>query len=156
MDKPGMSPQMGMEMMKKMMGGGDSESGGPMQMCKDMTSSIKKTASMAAFSTPELHALFSEWLQSKEKDVLDTVAKPGRHDLAGIAKALKLTQQSTAYLLARMAAEETLTLEVKSTGPASKPAMKKKVKRPVKAMAKKKVATKKTAASKRATRKAGK
>lgn len=154
MDKPDMNPQMGMEMMKKMMGGG--EGGGPMQMCKDMTSSIKKTASMAAFSTPELHTLFSEWLQSKEKDVLDTVAKSGKHDLAGIAKALKLTPESTAYLLARMAAEEKLTLEVKSTGSASKPATKKKAKRPVKATAKKKVATKKKAASKRTTRKAGK
>jgi len=40
MDKPGMGPQMGMDMMKKMMGGGDSESGGPMQMCKDMMSSV--------------------------------------------------------------------------------------------------------------------
>lgn len=140
MDKLDMNPQMGMEMMKKMIGGG--EGGGPMQMCKDMTSSIKKTASMASFATPELHTLFSEWLQSKEKDVLDTVAKFGKHDLAGIAKTLKLTQQSAAYLLARMAAEEKLTHEVKNTGPSSKPATKKKAKRPVKATAKKKVATK--------------
>ena len=123
MDKPDMNPQMGMEMMKKIMGGG--EGGGPMQMCKDMTSSIKKTASMAAFATPELHTLFSEWLEGKEKAVLDTVAKSGKHDLAGIAKTLKLTPESTAYLVARMAAEEKLTLEVKSTAPASKSTMNK-------------------------------
>ena len=131
MDKPGMNPQMGMEMM------GGEEGGGPIQMCKDMTSSIKKTASMAAFATPELHSLFSEWLEGKEKEVLDRVAKPGKHNLAAIAKALKLTPESTAYLLARMAAEEKLTFEVKSTGPASKPTAKKKAKRPAKAAAKK-------------------
>jgi len=155
MDKPGMNPQMGMDMMKKMMGGG--EGGGPMQMCKDMTSSIKKTASLAAFATPELHALFSEWLEGKEKEVLDTVARSGKHDLAGIAKALKLTPESTAYLLARMAAEEKLTLEVKSTGSATKPATKKKAKRAAKPAAKKKVSSKKKAVSKKKTaRKAGK
>ena len=149
MDKPGMNPQMGMDMMKKMMGGG--EGGGPMQMCKDMTSSIKRTTSLAAFATPELHALFSEWLEGKEKDVLDTIVKPGKHGLAGIAKALKLTPESTAYLLARMAAEEKLTLEVKSAGPGSKPAAKKKAKRAAKTVAKKKAISKK-----RSARRAGK
>jgi len=129
MDKPGMNPRMGMgmEMMKKMMGGG--EGGGPMQMCKDMTSSIKKTASLAAFATPELHTLFSEWLDGKEKEVLEIIAKPGKHGLAGIAETLKLTPESTAYLLARMAAEEKLSLEVKHTVSASKPATNKKTKR---------------------------
>jgi len=136
MDKPGMNPRTGMDMMKKMMGGG--EGGGPMQMCKDMTSSIKKTASLAAFATPELHALFSEWLEGKEKEVLATIAKPGKHDLAGIAEALKLTPESTAYLLARMAAEEKLSLKVKRTVSASKPTTKKKAKRSAKTAAKKK------------------
>jgi len=125
MDKPGMNPQMGMDMMKKMMSGG--EGGGPMQMCKDMTSSIKKTASLAAFATPELHRLFSEWLEGKNRDVLDALAKPGKYDLAGIAKTLELTPESTAYLLARMAAEGKLTFEVTSIGPSGKPAKKKKV-----------------------------
>lgn len=121
MDQPGMNPPMGMDMMKKMMGGG-SDDGDPMQMCKDMTSSIKKTASLAAFASPELHALFSEWLEGKEKEVLDTVTKSGKHDLAGIAKTLALTLESTAYLLARMAAEEKLLLEVKRIRSANAPA----------------------------------
>ncbi len=143
MDKPGMSPQMGMDMMKKMMGGGDSESGGPMQMCKDMMTSVKKTASMAAFSTPELQTLFGEWLEGKEKDVLKTIARAGKHDLASVAKALKLTTESTAYLLARLATEEKLTLEVKSNSKASKTVVKNKTKESVKAPARKKVVKKK-------------
>lgn len=150
MDKPGMRPQMGMDMMKKMMGGGDSESGGPMQMCKDMMSSVKKTASMAAFATPELHTLFGEWLEDKEKDVLKTISKTGKHDLANIAKTLKLTTESTAYLLARLATEEKLTLEIKAK---SKPAVKKKAKKTAKAPAKKKV-VKKKASKKKATKRA--
>ena len=145
MDKSGMGPQMGMDMMKKMMGGGDSESGGPMQMCKDMMSSVKKTASMAAFAIPELQTLFSEWLEDKEKDVLKTIAKTGKHDLANVAKALKLTTESTAYLLARLATEEKLTLEVKTKSKASKASVKKKAKKPAKASVKKKRVKKKTA-----------
>jgi len=151
MDKPGMNPQMGMDMMKKMMGG--DEGGGPMQMCKDMTSSIKKAASLAAFATPELHALFSEWLEGKEKEVLNTLARSGKHDHAGIAKALKLTPE----LLARMAAEGKLTFEVKSTGSASKPSTKGKAKHAAKKAAKKKVSSKKKAVRKKKTaRRAGK
>ncbi|MEA1888546.1 MAG: hypothetical protein U9N50_02020 [Pseudomonadota bacterium] len=106
-----------------------SEGGSPMQMCKEMTSSIKKTTSLTAFATPELYSLFSDWLEGKKKEVLYTFTKSGKYELAGIAKALKLTPESTAYLLARMAAEEKLTLEVKSTGSVSKPAAKKKAKK---------------------------
>ena len=87
-----------------------------MQMCKDMTSAITKTASMAAFSTPELHALFSEWLESRQKEAFKVIAKPGKHDLESVAKALKLTLESTAHLLLQMAAEKKLDLEVKSIG----------------------------------------
>lgn len=115
MEKPNMNPQMGMEMMKKMMGG--SEGGSPMQMCKEMMSSIKKTTSLAAFATPELHVLFNEWLGGKEKDVLNTIAKLKKHDLADIAKALQLTPESTAYLLARMAAQGKLMLTAQPANP---------------------------------------
>lgn len=117
MEKPNMNPQMGMEMMKKMMGG--SEGGSPMQMCKEMMSSIKKTTSLAAFATPELHVLFNEWLGGKEKDVLNTIAKLKKHDLADIAKALQLTPESTAYLLARMAAQGKLMLTAQPAKPSA-------------------------------------
>ena len=113
MDMQGMNPQMGMKMMKKMMGNSDDDNGRPMQMCKDMMSSVKKAASMAAFATPELQTLFGEWLESKEDEALKIVAGTGKHDLASVAKALKLTTESTAYLLARLATEDKLALEVK-------------------------------------------
>lgn len=152
MDKPGMNPKMGMDMMKKMMGSGDGAS--PMKMCKDMTSSIKKTASLAAFATPELYALFSEWLQVKENEILDVLKSGGKHDLASIAKTLKLSTESTAYLLARMAAEEKLSFEVKSNTSAKKAVKKKKAKPSVKKATKKKTVKKK--AAKKTTKKARK
>ncbi len=88
-----------------------------MQMCKEMTSSIKMTAALAAFATPELHALFKEWLDSKEKEVFDILVKLGKHDLVGIAKTLKLTPESTAHLLTRLAAQGRLILVVQPTEP---------------------------------------
>ena len=137
-------------MCNEMMGGGDSESGGPMQMCKDMMSSVKKTTSMAAFATPELQTLFGEWLEDKEKDVLKTIEKSGKHDLENVAKTLKLTTESTAYLLARLATEEKLTLEVKANSKASKAVIKKPAKAPAKKkVVKKKASNKKKAASKK-------
>ena len=58
-------------------------------MCKDIVSSIKKTTSMAAFTTTKLHTLLSKWLKSKEKEVLNTLAKSGNDNLAhlyGVAR----------------------------------------------------------------------
>lgn len=98
----------GMGMAKKMMGSetgekkGSSEPNPMMQMCKEMLSTIKKTSDMAAFATPELHQLFAEWLETLEDEALRHLKKGGESDAAGLAKALNISEESTAYLIAHM------------------------------------------------------
>jgi len=116
MDPKNMNPEMGMNMMKKMMGGDD---GNPMQMCKDMIATVKQTSQMTAFSTQELHSLFNDWLDTKKQDVLSAINNSASGELNEVAKLLELSTESTAYLLARMAIKEELVLQVKST-PAKK------------------------------------
>ena len=123
MDPKGMNPEMGMNKMKKMMGG---EDGNPMQMCKDMISSVKNTSEMTAFSTHELHTLFNEWLDTKKQEVLKAIDKSSSCKLKEIAKLLNLTTESTAYLLARMAVKEELVLQVKKADSTKKVTPKKK------------------------------
>jgi len=116
-----MGPEMGMNMMKKMMGG---EGGSPMQMCmsmcKGMSGALKQTGEMA-FATHELHSMFVEWLDKKEQEVLNVVGQAGSNDLDHIAKSLELTPESTAYLLARMAVSKKLVLTVSPGTPPKEP-----------------------------------
>ena len=114
MDKPGMNPQMGMEMMKKMMGGGE---GGPMQMCKEMLAALQKTTALAAFATPELQGLFGDWLSGKEEAVADLLYDGNSHDAADLARRLELSEESTVYLLARLAVEGKVHLFAQSVLP---------------------------------------
>ena len=107
MDPKNMNPEMGMNMMKKMMG----DDGNPMQMCKDMIATVKKTSETTAFSTPELHSLFMDWLETKKQDVLSAIEKSDSGEITELAKQLGLSTESTAYLLARMAVKGELILQ---------------------------------------------
>jgi len=123
MDPKNMNPEMGMNMMKKMMGGDD---GNPMKMCKDMIATVQKTSQMTAFSTQELHSLFNDWLDTKKQDVLSAINKSSSGELNEVAKLLELSTESTAYLLARMAIKEELVLQVKCHSTKKKAKSKKK------------------------------
>ena len=98
----------GMGMTKKMMASESAEKGsdsGPnpmMQMCKEMLGTIKKTTDMAALATPELHRLFAEWLDVLENEALRHLQEGGETDAAGLAKALNISAESAAYLMAHM------------------------------------------------------
>ncbi len=109
-----MGPEMGMNMMNKMMDGeGESPMQKCMSMCKDMSGALKQTGEVAAFATPELRSMFVEWLDKKEQEVLEVIGQAGPNDLDNIAKSLELTLESTAYLLARMAVSEKLVITVR-------------------------------------------
>lgn len=56
----GMPPMMGM-MVEKM-----GEGFNPMEMCKNMMEAVKTTAQMAGYATPEVMALFEDWVNQVE------------------------------------------------------------------------------------------
>jgi len=65
-----------MEMMQKMCGMGmdkmeHMEKGfNPMEMCIKMTESVTKAAEMGSYATPEVRALFEDWVGEVEKEIL--------------------------------------------------------------------------------------
>jgi len=73
-----------------------------MSMCKDMSGALKQTGEMAAFATPELHKMFTEWLETLEDEAIRRLEEGGETDAAGLAKALNISEESTAYLIAHM------------------------------------------------------
>jgi len=52
----------GQEMMKEKMAGAGFN---PSEMCRQMTSSVTKAAEMGSYATPEVRALFEDWVNRR-------------------------------------------------------------------------------------------
>ncbi len=113
----GNNPMMGM--MSMMMGrkGKDSEKGSepgkmPWDMCHEMMSGIKETASSAKFATSELRGIFDEWCQQIEKEILDFVKEKGSIKTDEMAEKFGLSEESIKYLLSRLASKDLIDFKV--------------------------------------------
>jgi hypothetical protein len=128
MSKMGQGGEGPMAMMQKMMGQMESqkegEAGNPMQnmmgMCMgmhaEMLTAVHKIASMAAFATPELHTLFSEWMESLEREALTAMAGKDQMDVATLAAALKISEESAIHLIAHLASKGKAVLSIHASG----------------------------------------
>lgn len=117
-----------MAMMQKMMGQMGSQPGGDagnpmaqmmgmcMGMCSEMLTAIHKTASMAAFATPELHTLFGEWMESLEGEALAALDQQGEVDATDLATKLKISEASAIHLVVHLASKGKVSLSVRATG----------------------------------------
>ncbi len=111
-----------MAMMQKMMAQmekqGGAEAANPMQgmmgmcmgMCAEMLGAVGRTASLAAFATPELHQLFEEWLTTLENRALELLQDKGEVDPA----ALKISEQGATCLLAHLKNEGKIRLRAQT------------------------------------------
>lgn len=112
------------KMMEQMGNQQEGEAGSPMQnmmgMCMgmhaEMLAAVHKTALMAAFATPELHMLFGEWMESLEREALTAMADKNQMDVATLAAALKISEESTIHLIAHLASKGKAVLRVHASG----------------------------------------
>jgi hypothetical protein len=111
-----------MEMMQKMMAqmgeGGkppsmDKMMGMCMGMCSEMLNAIRQTNALAVHATPDLQHAFADWLQELESKALAAIGE-GEKDAAALAAALKIGEDSSRYILTRLAAREAVTLTCKT------------------------------------------
>ncbi|MCL6611159.1 MAG: winged helix-turn-helix transcriptional regulator [Peptococcaceae bacterium] len=91
-----MKEQMGM--MGGMMGGMN-----PMEMCKYMTESVAKAAEMGSYATPEVRALFEDWVEEVEKEILTLIKSKGEVQTSDIAEKLKINEGSVIFFISRLA-----------------------------------------------------
>lgn len=107
-----------MEMMQKMMaqmsqGEGQAKMEKMMSMCMGMCSetmtSVRQTNALAVHVTPELQHAFGDWLSQLEDKALALFAKGGM-DTVGLARSLKITEDSALYVLHRLAVSGKITL----------------------------------------------
>ena len=121
-DEEGSSPMMmGRKMMQKMMermgpGGEDPQKAtgpktessegnlmGPMMgMCKEMLGTMHQTLDLAVYATPEVRALFGEWLDSLENSALKFLQDHGPTEPSTLAEALSISESLATSLMAQM------------------------------------------------------
>jgi hypothetical protein len=109
MGQGGPSPMEMMQKMMKQMGKGDEGSAQmpPMMqmcmgMCAEMLTTMKQTTDMAAFATPELRLLFTDWLAALEDEAIRQLQKSGDMDDSEFAQALNISNESAAYLITQL------------------------------------------------------
>ncbi len=85
-----------------------------MGMCAEMLTAIKRTSEMATFATPELHQMFAEWLETLEGEGLRHLRENGATDLAGLAEALGIGEESAAHLVVNLAKDGKVSLRVEA------------------------------------------
>ncbi len=117
-----MGPGGPMEMMQKMMAQmGQGEGKPPMEkmmgmcmgMCGEMLSAIRAINALAVSVTPELQNAFTEWLKGTEEAALKLIAN-GTTDSTALARALRLSEASTRYVLSHLAEGGKITLTAKA------------------------------------------
>jgi hypothetical protein len=113
----GNNPMMGM--MSMMMGrkGKNTEKNSepgkmPWDMCCEMMSGIKETASSAKFATSELRGMFDEWCQQIEKEILEFVKEKGSIKTDEMAEKFGLSEESMKYLLSRLASKNLIDFKI--------------------------------------------
>jgi hypothetical protein len=95
-----------MGMMQKMMGQMSEAGMNPVKMCEMMTTSVARTAEVAAYATPELRGLFDDWIRAVTDDVQGKIeAAEGAVGLESLAEDLGMTVSSIAFLVSRLAVD---------------------------------------------------
>lgn len=113
----GNNPMMGMMsmMMGKKSGNNEKSNEGskmPWDMCSEMMTGMKETASTAKFSTPELRGLFDDWCQQIEKEMLDFIKEKKSIKVEEMAEKFSLSEESIKYLLGRLANKNLIDYKV--------------------------------------------
>lgn len=87
-----------------------------MGMCAEMLASIKRTTDMAEIATPEMQALFSDWLEMTEMRALDLLSRTGELDQDTLADELDISPESAAVILGHLARQGAVTLRATPAG----------------------------------------
>jgi len=83
----------------------------PIEMGKEVLSSISYSYDLATYSTPELRGLFNDWLGEIEKEVLEFLKERDKVDPNEVSQHLRLKQESVIFILSKLARQGKIRME---------------------------------------------
>lgn len=106
-------PMMGMmgAMIGKMHG--KAEKFMPLDMCREMMSSIQQSHRVATLATPEVQGLFEDWVEQIEQEILDYLKDKDSVDIRALANRFKISKDSAYYFMTKLAQKGKIKLNVK-------------------------------------------
>ncbi|MGD0339499.1 MAG: hypothetical protein ABSB78_12020 [Bacteroidota bacterium] len=102
------------EMMKCCDDSGEESEGGfnPMEMCKQMMSSMRQSSEIATFATPEIRSLFEDWVRQIEDEIEQYIDKNVSCQPDILASHFKISKESVLYILSRLAQKGNISINV--------------------------------------------
>ncbi len=74
----------------------------PMEMCKKMMAAMEKSNDLATYATPEVRALFEEWAEQIENEILDYIKANNNADPEKLAEKFKLSKDSVNFFITKL------------------------------------------------------
>jgi hypothetical protein len=84
----------------------------PMDMCRQMMSSMRQSSDIATFATPEIRSLFEEWVRQIEEEIEEYITKNSTSEPGIIASHFKISKESAIYFLSRLAQKGKISMNV--------------------------------------------
>lgn len=75
----------------------------PTKMCQSLVDKVAQSKQLMAVAHPEVLALFENWLEELEEEVVECVVKTGSADPVLLAEETGLSRSGAAFLLAKLA-----------------------------------------------------
>lgn len=85
----------------------------PMDMCKEMMSSLRQSHKIATLATPEVQGLFEDWVEQIEHEILDYLKDKDAVEIKDLAAQFKISKDSAYYFVTKLAQKGKLKLNVK-------------------------------------------
>ncbi len=78
----------------------------PTQMCQSLVDKVAQSEQFMAITDPDLLALFEDWLEELEVEVLSMIKKYGLEDEQNLANKLGLSSRGVTFLVSKLQREE--------------------------------------------------
>ncbi|MFO7728612.1 MAG: hypothetical protein R6X11_09820 [Desulfonatronovibrio sp.] len=78
----------------------------PTQMCQSLVDKVAQSEQLMAITDPDLLALFEDWLEELEAEVLSMIKEHGLKDEQNLANKLGLSRRGVTFLVSKLQREE--------------------------------------------------
>jgi predicted transcriptional regulator len=78
----------------------------PTKMCQSLVDKVFQSKQLRTVAEPDILALFEDWLEELEEEIINMVKKTGSDDLGQLARGLGLSRAGVNFLITKLKREE--------------------------------------------------
>ena len=78
----------------------------PTKMCQSLVDKVFQSKQLRTVAEPDILALFEDWLEELEEEIIIQVQKTGSDDLGMLARELGLSRAGVNFLISKLKREE--------------------------------------------------